>query len=253
MLDEVKRKQVYDILLMPIRCKSGDRIYVGEDMIISGQRYWPYKNYPQNLDEDMSDFTLGFYEIIYQDLLGGKSILNDKDGFTDKGFAGDTMNSYATIANRPSLDSSIEYIDDYRKQYHCLANFWLIPMHIGRTSQFTPEYLKEWSKTSNKVEISDYMDRFLVLYKNNSSKYLGLFPNYFSKLNGIKDFAEKHFLIGSYVSENMKIDNFSDNLNDRKTIVETIQNKIRLRATAISKSHYAEKLWNYFDGNDLIK
>lgn len=252
MLDEVKRKQVYEILIMPICCQSCAKIHREKDRIISGQKYWPYKKHSQLLDEDMSDFAVGFYSVIYSTLLGEKSILSNEDGFVDKEFAGDTMNSYKTVAQRASSEETTVYLEEYEKHYHCLANFWLIPMHLGRTSKYTPPELKKWSKTSSCEEIQDYMDRFLSLYKSNTVKYKEICGNYFSKINGFEDFAKKHFLVGSYVSKDMEINNFSDDANYRKEVIEAIKDKIRLRAATISKSEYAEILWNYFNENGLV-
>ena len=99
----------------------------------------------------MSDFTVGFYEIVYKDLLKCMTLLNGKGELYNAQFAGDTMNSFNTIANftinagksmakRTPLEEWPEYLKDYRIRYHCLANFWILPMDIGRTSRKLNKY-----------------------------------------------------------------------------------------------------------------
>ena len=102
------------------RSKCQDR-----DVIKTSQKYIR-KN-----DPDMSDFAIGFYEIIYKDILNGKTILDEKGYLQNKElFAGDTMNSFRTIKRRNPKENILK---KYEYQYHCLANFWLIPMEMGRT------------------------------------------------------------------------------------------------------------------------
>ncbi len=54
------------------------------------------------------------------------------------------MNSFNSLANiildnndknsRSSKDIWPDYLEKYEKDYHCLANFWVIPMRHGRKS-----------------------------------------------------------------------------------------------------------------------
>lgn len=265
-MNENQRKQVYKILTMPIECtgySNGENIEIKVDgsVIKTTQTYYPYKEWNGEkkdipLDPDMSDFSVGFYDILYKDILKNP-ILNEDDEFYDKEFAGDTMNSFNTIANLISGAGSSSYnrtlfqywptyLQEYHNKYHCLANFWLIPMHIGRTSKYTPYKYKKLSKTSYEYDIQDYMDRFLNLFKNNISQYKNLYCNYFDSINSFDHFARLHNLVGSYIYGDMSIFEFSKNKSDFEYIIKFIQDRIELRATAISMSQYAEELWKYF-------
>lgn len=257
MISEKQKQDVIDILTTPIECTcySNGIINITRDRlrIRTTQTYWRNKNYPQNLDEDMSDFSIGFYSILYKELLNGNSLLNEDDNLYNDEFAGDTMNSYKTVAKRKSNNESTDYLDKYKKQYHCLANFWLVPMHIGRTSKYTPNKFKEWSKTSYKYNIKDYMDRFLNLYKNNLVQYKKLYPSYFEKINCIEEFEKVHILVGSYISESMEVSNYSNENNYGEDVVNSIKSRIELRAEKISESKYADELWNYFSELGLFE
>ena len=138
MIDSIKRKQVYEVLLMPINCekhggfKSNRKVNISKqrNCIISTETYWPQYTdkitgkqfrYPFKPDFDMLDFACGFYKIIYKGLLNGNEIVDEDGNFVDKEFAGDTMTS---VSKLPGL----------RDKYHCPANFWILPMVIGRTS-----------------------------------------------------------------------------------------------------------------------
>ncbi len=248
-----KQKKIYEILMTTIKCnersKKATVIRKNGSIIETTQTYY------SGLDADMSDFSVGFYEILYQDILDTKPILNDKKHFFNNDFAGDTMNSFNTIANRvPEAGKAAntrtsaklwpEYLQDYNKQYHCLANFWLIPMGIGRTSG-------ELSKTGNGRQ--DYMDRFLIYFKNNVSKYKYKYSGYFEKINSISDLAERNILMGNYVDTNMVIDEFSNREDaNAEIIIEKITEKIKNRAIAISESKYADALWEYFKTCGLL-
>ena len=69
----------------------------------------------------------------------------------------------------------------YHSQYHCLANFWLLPMCIGRTG-------KKWNNY-------DSLDIFLYELEKEFSKWkedIG----YFERLKSYENFCEKHFIEG---------------------------------------------------------
>jgi hypothetical protein len=115
-------------------------VFIEDDKVLSGQKYY------SSADADMSDFAIGFYEIIYKEILKGKPILGQKGSLRNSEFAGDTMNSFNTIANctpgagkssrlRTEKEEWPEYLRVYHSQYHCLANFWILPMDIGRTTK----------------------------------------------------------------------------------------------------------------------
>lgn len=241
---EKKRRQVYKILLMPIYCKKEfSDIEFKEGKILTGQKYI------QSADEDMSDFAIGFYEILYKDILKLNPILKENGELFKSEFAGDTMNSFERIANRtPGAGKSKitralvehwpEYLVLFCKQYHCLANFWLLPMDIGRTIRKGSKAQKSW----------DYMDRFLKIYIENQEEYKKMYPTYFSMFDSIENFSRMNFLLGSYLNEDMVIDIYSDGKKyDSHTVIESMQEKIKLRAQYIAKSEYATELWDYFN------
>lgn len=256
-----KRKQVFDILMLPIQAVkySAGKVEICRDVnvIKSTQTYYPYKEWNGKLveiplDEDMSDFAIGFYEIIYESIINAKSLI-ENDSLTDAKFAGDTMNSFETIANlfpeagnckkRRTLPEAwpIE-LQQYKEQYHCLANFWILPIEIGR--KIDKENIL--CKGSYKYKIRDYVDRFLIqLEKSNEGiKYM----NY----DDFSMFAKVQFIYGSYVYSDGSIYNFSADESNPYLLIDKIMDRIKIRATAIANSDYAERLWNYFDHYGLI-
>lgn len=247
---EDKQNYVYKILLTPIYCnKEYSNIEYKEDKILTGQKYI------RSADEDMSNFTIGFYKILYKDILQQNPILKENGNLFNNEFAGDTINSFARIANRtPGAGKSNkertlerywpDYLVLFNKQYHCLANFWMIPMGIGRT-------LHKWSKAKKSW---DYMDRFLKTYIENKEIYIKMYPTYFSAFDGIKDFAQRHFLLGSYINANMEIDIYSDTKKyDSHAVIKRMQEKVELRARCISESKYTTELWEYFNNPDYAQ
>ena len=262
MMNDKKKQKVYEILMMPIECTGYSNgkpiIKIENEVIKTTQTYYPYKEWDIPLDPDMSDFAVGFYEIIYRDLLE-EVILDSKDALSNKDYAGDTMNSFNTIANsvaeagskkdkREPMEKWPKWLQKYEAYHRCLANFWVIPMEMGRTVN------NEWCKGSYDKDVRDYMDRFLNLYKANLEQYKMMYPSYFENINSFKDFVRLHILFGSYVSDNdnMEVYSFSNDEHDRKTVVDKIQDNIKLRAKAISESKYANELWEYFLKNGLL-
>lgn len=255
MISNKKRREVFNILMMPIECTGysdkNPKIEIVDSVIKTTQTYYSI------LDEDMSDIALGFYEIIYQDILKGKTILNDKDGFTNQSFAGDTMNSFNYIANTiPEAGESKDqrtdqnkwplYLQEYYQNYHCLANFWILPMELGRSG-------KKWCKGSFTQKVNDYMDRFLKLLKNNYENYKKNYKNYFDEIGEFDQFVDVHFLLDSYTNKEFKIFEYSNNSSSSKSIVENINNLMEKRAKTISESRYAKQLWTYFNELELYK
>lgn len=250
-MNDKKIKDVYDILMTPIDCTKYSNgttdIKKLNSVIKTTQTYWPeyidkYTDkpfrYKFNPDCDMSDFACGFYEIIYKVILNGKKVVNENGNFTDKNFAGDTM-------------TSISRLPELKEKYHCLANFWLVPMNIGRTSQSTQEEYKRWSKTSNVYNVDDFMDRFLLLLKYNFESYKKLYEFYFKKIYDFNVFSDIHFIKNSYIDDTYDVNEFSDKVDS--TTSDIVFQFMKKRATAISKSKHAEELWNYFYENGLIK
>lgn len=249
-----KEDQIYEILLMPINCdKKYDKISREDNEIKTGQKYY------SKPDEDMSDFAMGFYEIVYKDILNSKQLLEDNGYLCNNEYAGDTMNSFNTIANitpgagksrkkRTAKEEWPEYLQNYHSKYHCLANFWLLPMEIGRTIRGT------LNKAINPT--GDYMDRFLeklnseVRFDESDMKY----SKYFSCFKNWDDFTDKHLLKNSYLDQNLKVNLYSNYNKERSEyFIEKALDKIEQRAKCIAKSNYAEELWDYFNEWQLFK
>jgi hypothetical protein len=243
-----KEDQIHEILLMPIYCDNKhDKISRENNKIKTGQKY---RSMP---DEDVSDFAVGFYEIIYKDILNFKPLLEHNGSLRNNEYAGDTMNSFNTIANiipeagksreqRKAKEEWPEYLRNYHSKYHCLANFWLLPMEIGRMTKGT------LNKARN--PIGDYMDRFLemvyseVKFDESEIKY----SEYFSCFKNWNDFTDKHFLKNSYLDQKLKVDLYSNSNEERsEQFIEKALDKIEQRAKCIAQSSYAEELWNYFN------
>jgi len=188
-----KQKIVYDILLCPVFCiKDYHGIDVfkdadGNNVIVSGQKYISDVS-----DEDMSDFTVGYYDILYRNVLNSihfTSILDEHGYLVSREFAGDSINSFTSIATvglGPNWKFNVspaqwpDYLSEYHKRYHCLANFWLIPMRHGRRGMKLSKYdsgryyicriLNEYSKFSADKNIiynkHKYKNYFRVVSKN---------------------------------------------------------------------------------------
>lgn len=251
MVDDTKRKQVYDVLLMPIECEKhcgfdNDRkitISKKGSCIQSTETYWPeYRDkntgepfrYPFTADCDMSDFACGFYEILYKEIL--QKMIVDKNGnLENKNYAGDTM-------------TSVNKLPGLRDKYHCLANFWLLPMEIGRTSK------NDWTKTSKKYDVQDFMDRFLSLLKGNFDEYKRLYPTYFKNkdMDTFEHFVDSHYLRGAYVDEKYNVIEFSNHIDNISTS-KMLFGAMECRAKNISESKYVNELWGYFNKLGLCK
>lgn len=249
-LTEEEREKLIGILTMSIpidkitkRTKNKKEcIKVSKPVINSTQLYINDK------DSDMCDFSLGFYEILYNEILKEMKILDGNGYFTNNNFAGDTMNSFNTIANltgdvgisqaeRPLYSEWPEEIQNLYVKYHCLANFWLIPMEIGRCST------SKHSKTSGGRQ--DYMDRYLG-YVEKNWKDLNNDTNvgeYFSMFDSFDDFCEKHY-----------IPEFVPNSNEKEPYITINQmiNFIDKRAELIADGDKAKALFDYFKELGLI-
>lgn len=233
---KTKQEQVYDILVMSISCdKKYKEIVIKDGIILTSQKYC------RDADEDMSDFSIGFYERLYQDLLVGNALL-DKDGYlVNKEFAGDTMNSFNTLANAILCDSDKGHrapedkwttiLKNYYLLYHSLANFWLLPMRIGRMSAKLNKY--------------DSVDLFL----NRLSREFDIFKkekyvDYFNDIKNFEDFCDKH-----YVRSGRNDSEVLEMYKERETCLKIVENAIddiENRAKDISTSKYSVILWEYF-------
>lgn len=144
----------------------------------------------------------------------------------NKQFAGDTM-------------TSVSELSDLCDRYHCLANFWIIPMELGRKSNH------KLSKISKTYCLEDFMDRFLLLLKYKFDVFKKDFPDYFLQINTFNQMSDIHFLRESYLDSQYIIYNYSDviDTNTEKYLWTCIQK----RAEMISKSEFAQELWEYFN------
>lgn len=239
-MDELgkKQKQVYKILLTPISCNNKySNIERKDDKILTGQKYI------HSADEDMSDFTIGFYEILYRDILKLNPILKENGELFNNEFAGDTMNSFNSIANitpgagettltRTSEENWPSYLIEYFHRYHCLANFWLIPIDFGRRSK----------KKNYYDSIDIFLNKVIDEYNNLSIQY----KNYFENIVKFQDFFSKNF-VHQPRKTSIILKNYSKKKSDSKILVENAWSDINKRAYDISKSIYADKLWEYFN------
>ena len=258
-----KNEQVEKVLLTPISVtgyKGNGTIQIKKEeaLIKTTQAYYPSKNYPISLDADMSDFAIGFYEIIYKDFLENK-ILNGTDALFNREFAGDTMNSFDTIANtvpgagkssakRTERSEWPKYLQEYYDQYHCLANFWVLPMVVGR--KVDNKYYKAYSNYySVDGGTQDYMDRFLKVLKDNFGVYKESYPDYFRKLDSFEDFLNVNYINDVYYKDGCIVDYSSLEAEER---IGRITDNIKGRARAISNSKHMDELWNYFDSLGLF-
>ena len=236
-LKEVQRKQVEEILLTPIICQKRNKvIFIDNGVIQTNQRYI------RSADEDMSNFAVDFYNIVYGDVIPTKSILDGKY-LTDKNFAGDTINSYRSIAKLVDFENCDicirKMIEEYYNFYHCLANFWVLPMKIGR--QLPP-----------KLNSYDSLDIFLEKI-NSEEKYnneIGTkYYSYGQEIN-YNNFKKIHF-IQNYREE--KDDGNRYKHKEVEILIKRAKKMIENRALEISNSDKAVDLYLYFCEKKLIK
>lgn len=234
------KEKVYKILLTPIICdKNHNNIGVENNIIYSSQKYC------KSQDEDMSDFSLGFYEILYKDFLKNKPLLDENGKLYNEEFAGDTMYSFNTIANmtdgagnsrnnRTNEKFWPEFLQKYYHSYHCLANFWIIPMYYGR-----------WRSVgyATKENPYDSPDLFLEYIENNFGICKAKHNKYFNEINDVFDFCKLHFF------NKLKDYNEIKNMYTSKTpenIINYNNQQIENRAKKISESDIANELYDYF-------
>lgn len=238
-----KQEKVYNFLLTPI--KNFENIANNKKYIITAQRY------KKKFDPDMSDVAVCFYKIIY-----GLDILDDNGELKDKNFAGDTMCSFNTIANcvkeagkshkqRTEYKEWPNFLKNYYDFYHCLANFWLLPMQVGRSYPQMEKKYKSLSKS--KKGFDDYMDSFLEFLKNDNSfeKFITEFESYGIKFKSFETFVDSHYLRGeeNFISEKYLV-NFFSKSGTPEEIVSSMEKKIRKRAKVISsQNELCDKLY----------
>lgn len=225
MTAEEKKNYVAKILLMPIEVLTSREIKTTIEakdkmqIIKTSMRYKPPGSKSRGaLDPDVSDIAIGFYERVYNlkeiKYSNGDSVFLDGKLLQNRypvnwQFIGDTMNSVNKEIN-----------------YHCLANFWLIPGEIGRR-------LGEFSKAT---KYKDKLDDFLEGLKNEYCDYSNRFSDYFKHFNSFDIFIKKHFLQGC-IADNGDIKKLS--------CPEDIEKMIASRADEIAQEKY-EVLYNNF-------
>ncbi len=248
-----KREIVRKFLCMPI-VKSNKK---GIIRITEDDKIETSQSYKSHFDPDMSDVAVEFYKILY----GIDVLLKQEKPFE---FAGDTICSFNTIANRvPGAGKSKEqrteyncwpdYLQKYCDFYHCLANFWILPSYIGRSYPKMPKEYRWVSKTGpgDGRKIEDYMDRFLLFIRkeDNYRKLKEQYPKYGGKFENYDRLIEKHYLVGenNFVF-NDKITLFSEHEESPEKIVEGMISLIKGRAKAISESdEIMPKLYELYD------
>ena len=208
--DDVKIARIKKLLLMPIICdKSIDHVYRIDNTIYSGQHYCRMP------DPDMSDIAVWYYETLYKEVFNGSRMLNDKNELANPCFAGDTINTYKHVAYIASKEIKVEKVEKWYIEYHCLANFWILPMEVGRTVK----------SGLSKMDRYEYIDGFVKKYNEQYAEYesqYGGYTNYFTK----DDFINKHFL-------NTDI-GFGECNNNSNSIIEKMETIIENRAKAIA-------------------
>ena len=235
-----KEEQVYKILLTPIKCdKKVSKIYMEDNVIYSPQLY------KSIADEDMSDFSVGFYKIIYEDLLknDGGEILNEDGSYKNDNYMGDTIHSFNSLANvilgdksqncRSPKEKWPEELIEYESKYHCLANFWVIPMCHGRRITEFRSY----------DSLDEYLNKVRTGAINNAKEYFQKFT--------YESFLEIHGMSGYKISDNPLEIYIS---KDKKGCIDEIQriyDSWNKRANEIVKK-YKTELYDYFEGLGLI-
>lgn len=237
-MNETEQKEkVCEILKTPIVCedkKAGIKYDPNTKVIYTEQEY------DRDPDEDMSDFAIGFYKIVYRDIvkeLPNEQILSNGK-LVNCCFAGDTMNSFNSIANlvpeagqskktRTPKEEWPTYLQEYHHRYHCLANFWVLPFCIGRTGK--------------KLNYYDSMDIFLEEIKSDY-KLLEKHSSYFDAFPTFSDFKEKHCITKYNINGNTL------SMYKGKRAEELIEQALKMidkRAEEISEKYWKE-LWGYF-------
>lgn len=240
--DKVTEKEniVHEILLTPIKCdKNVPKIYIKDNVVYSPQLY------KGNPDEDMSDFSVGFYKIVYKGILreNNVDILNEDGTYKNKNYMGDTIHSFNSLANvildnkskneRSPKEAWPKELIDYQSKYHCLANFWVIPMCHGRTS----------AKLNRYDSLDAYLNKVCTGAIKNADEYFQKF-NYesFLEIHGMSWYKRSDNPLEIYISKDY------DGCIDE---IQRIYDFWDKRASEIAKKYNSE-LYDYFQGLGLI-
>lgn len=243
-MEAKEKEKIYEILLMPIKCnKQIKKITIENGVIMSPQHYY------SGADEDMSDFGIGFYKILYKDILvDSKGEILDKQGYAvNKEFMGDTMYSFNSLANiilkdeskdvRTAINQWPPELRTYHSKYHCLANCWLIPMRHGRTS----------AKLSKYDSLDYYLSKVECEFINDTEGYFGKFISWdeFKKTHCISTYNTVKNPLTMYKKKD--VDNSISELN-------RIQEFWKLRAKEIvDDNERADELYKYFEKLGLVE
>lgn len=236
-----QQEQVYRLLLKPIDCRKREKEIKEENgRILSGQTY------RNGADPDMSDFAVGFYKILYGDILDRGVLLGEGKTFVNEDFAGDTMNSFNSIANAtPGAGTSAKrrtpfekwpaFLQEYYNQYHCLANFWVIPMKLGRQSGKFSRY--------------DAMDICLGVLENDYSGRMACYKDYTAKIPDFQTFCQVHY-VEKRRDGGSVLDLYKEKEGEKLAAYAT--EAILQRACKIATSRFSEKLYTHFCKLNLI-
>lgn len=229
-----KEKIVKDLLLTPIiATKSIHDIQLVENNNNVLKKYiLSHQTYYSSIDEDMSDIAVKFYETIYH-----KEILDSTGHLKDINIAGDTMNSYNQIIRSKKCDE--EHRLKLLYSYHCLANFWILPMDMGRTIK---------SRSKQRIA-SDYMDRFLNYINEHFNGYK---DDYLNEFKNKEEFFKFHEIKESgYFDKNTN--KFVEiKVDDPNQTIDNMIEVIHKRAEYLSKEH-TEELFRLFVDEKLIQ
>lgn len=247
----VRQNQVYQLLIAPIECsKSFPGISYKDGIIRSSQRYC------YGVDPDMSDFAVGFYEVVYKSLLSGKRLLSGDGFFSDVEFAGDSMNSFNTVANiilgdadskhrSPKSEWPAELLR-FHDRFQSLANYWLIPMRFGRTGTKLNKYDSvDLFLDRLRQDFSQFQEQERILYRGFQSE------NYFRRFAGYEDFCTIHFVERSIEAPEL-LELYQSRSGCMALVCKMTEN-IESRARCIAKAEaISDSLWKWFRTKELI-
>ncbi len=238
--EDKRQEQLYNLLMNPIECITNNEkmIFKKNGKIYSSQKYICDSGI-KNLDQDMSDFSVGFYEILYKKYFNNFNILKDSGKLQDKQLAGDTMNSFNSIANctsgvgksvkdRTTKNEWPEYLQKYEEKYHCLANFWILPYELGRSGK--------------KGNYYDSVDVMLNRVKNDYN-VIGKYSKYTENIDTYDEFCSMNML-GNYVIDTEIITKYQK--GNSKEIIDHIIENIEERAVYIANSEITSEVMEYF-------
>lgn len=233
-IEDDKSKIIKDILLLPIvSSKSVKGITLAKRQDDNSRFILSEQTYENGTDEDMSDIAIAFYKKIYSI----KDILNENGKLINSEYAGDTMNSFNQITRRASC--SVEKKEEWFRFYHCLANFWILPMEIGR---------KHITGISKSQVSKDYMDGFLIVLKDNYEFYKNKYAAFFEDMGDFQEFCKKQYISPYFDNNDYEKTIKITGLKNADDSIEQMINLIKLRADLLSKE-FKEELYNLF--NDL--